>query len=113
MAAWGSLVILTIGIVAALSQPDNGDVHHLLRVQVGQHDYILEEYRGSLFASRAQAGGGFSIANQDGQIPLIGIQRNVTRWQGTTIAIPYLIITVFTSIWGFRSLRKKEAIPNE
>src|ERR1700722_1173445 len=62
LAAWTLLVILIIGNVAALSQPDTGDVYHLMRVQIGQHEYILEEYRDSLFATRALAGGGFSIA---------------------------------------------------
>ncbi|MGD0540575.1 MAG: hypothetical protein ABSB33_03555 [Tepidisphaeraceae bacterium] len=97
LTAWLSLLALVVGIAANFL----GDVelHRLLRFRIGQHDYFLDEFHGSLYCTRALVGD-FSLDYHDGLASfVIGIQNTSSYWHATTVAVPYLLVAFICSIY--------------
>ena len=97
LTAWFSLTVLVGGIATTFF--GHANFHHLARCRIEQHQYILDEFHGSLYCTRALTGDYSLDYHNDLSSFVIGIRHTSTYWHATTIAVPYFFLSLIFCIY--------------
>src|SRR5208282_2581824 len=98
-----SLLLCVGGMVLMLTE---ADARHLATVHFGSHYYVVDDYHGSLYATRT-IGKGFWIDQWDDLNGFFcGVKRTSTYWHSITFAVPIWPIIVVSAILPIQKARR-------